>query len=74
MISLGQSHVSVLSVPYNVFISIENKRRLSIFSGAKRSGADFALAVARLRKPDQYTGKGLLPLFRALTLKKKTSK
>jgi len=70
LISIGFSHLSVLPVPYNIFVVIENKRFLKIFSNSIQDAGKFADKLTKLRRPNIYTGKGLLPAHRQLTLKK----
>lgn len=71
ILRLGYSHTNIVPVPFNVFIQIDSGRKLAVFSTTARAAASFAALIASLRGPNPYTGKGLLPEFRTLRLKKK---
>lgn len=71
-LSLGYSHTVFIDIPYGVFVRISNKRNLIIFSSNILKLTQFTSLFSKIKRPNIFTGKGIIQEGRKLILKKRS--
>jgi len=69
--TLGYSHTNVIKVPQGVLVQTTSKRSLTLYGVNKVLLTNFVAKLERLKKPNIFTGKGLIRDSKVFRVKKR---